>query len=181
MIRKLFLISLFFIIATSSYSQNKRLALVIGNCEYQYAVPLSNPVNDADAIAETLKLLGFYVMKLNNSSQKEMKKAIDSFGEKLKNYDVSLFFFAGHGLQVDGYNYLIPVDANVKSEGDAEYNCVNTGRILAKMETSDANTNIVILDACRNNPFEKGWSRSLSNKGLAFMEAPTGSLIAYST
>jgi len=110
-----------------------------------------------------------------------MKKAIDSFGEKLKNYDVGLFFFAGHGLQVDGYNYLIPVDANVKSEGDAEYNCVNAGRILAKMETSDANTNIVILDACRNNPFEKGWSRSLSNKGLAFMEAPTGSLIAYST
>jgi len=181
MIRKLFFISFFFILAASSYSQDKRLALVIGNCEYQYAVPLSNPVNDANAIAETLQLLGFDVMKHNNSSQKEMKKAIDSFGEKLKNYDVSLFFFAGHGLQVDGYNYLIPVDANVKSEGDAEYNCVNTGRVLSKMETSDANTNIVILDACRNNPFEKGWSRSLSNKGLAFMEAPTGSLIAYST
>jgi len=181
MIRKLFLISLLFILAISGYSQDKRLALVIGNCEYQYAVPLSNPVNDADAIAETLQLLGFDVMKYNNSTQKEMKKAIDSFGEKLKNYDVSLFFFAGHGLQVDGYNYLIPVDANVKSEGDAEYNCVNTGRVLAKMETSDANTNIVILDACRNNPFEKSWSRSLSNKGLAFMEAPTGSLIAYST
>lgn len=181
MIQKLFLTSLFFILAISGNSQEKRLALVIGNCDYQYAVPLSNPVNDADAIAETLQLLGFDVQKYNNSSQKEMKKAIDSFGERLKNYDVGLFFFAGHGLQVDGYNYLIPVDANVKSEGDAEYNCVNAGRILAKMETSDVNTNIVILDACRNNPFKTSWSRSLSNKGLAFMEAPTGSLIAYST
>ena len=181
MIKKIFITSFFIFLTISVYSQDKRLALVIGNCDYQYAVPLSNPVNDADAIAETLQLLGFDVMKHNNSSQKEMKKAIDSFGEKLKNYDVSLFFFAGHGLQVDGYNYLIPVDANVKSEGDAEYNCVNTGRVLAKMETSDANTNIVILDACRNNPFKTSWSRSLSGKGLAFMEAPTGTIIAYST
>ena len=181
MIRKLLFISLFIILTISGNSQEKRLALVIGNCDYQYAIPLSNPVNDADAIAETLQLLGFEVMKHNNSSQKEMKKAIDSFGEQLKDYDVGLFFFAGHGLQVDGYNYLIPVDANIKSEGDAEYNCVNAGRVLTKMEASDANTSIVILDACRNNPFEKGWTRSLSNKGLAFMEAPTGSLIAYAT
>lgn len=181
MIRKLLFTSLFFILTISGNSQEKRLALVIGNCDYQYAVPLSNPVNDADAIAETLQLLGFDVQKHNNISQKEMKKAIDSFGEQMKNYDVGLFFFAGHGIQVDGYNYLIPVDANIKHEGDAEYDCVNAGRVLTKMEASGAKTNIVILDACRNNPFEKSWSRSLSNKGLAFMEAPTGSLIAYST
>ena len=144
MIRKLFFTSLFIILTISGNSQEKRLALVIGNCEYQHAVPLSNPVNDADAIAETLQLLGFDVQRHNNSSQREMKKAIDSFGEKLKNYDVGLFFFAGHGLQVDGYNYLIPVDANIKTEEDAEYNCVNAGRVLSKMETSGANTNIVI-------------------------------------
>lgn len=181
MIQKLFFISLFIVLTVSGNAQEKRLALIIGNCEYQYENSLSNPVNDADAIAETLQLLGFDVMKHNNSSQTEMKKAIDSFGEKLKDYEMGLFFFAGHGLQVDGYNYLIPVDANIKSEGDVEYNCVNAGRVLTKMQDSDVNTNIVILDACRNNPFEKAWTRSLSNKGLAFMEAPTGSLIAYAT
>lgn len=181
MIKKIAFASFLFFLSTLVYSQEKRLALVIGNCNYEHAVPLSNPVNDADAIAETLQLLGFDVMKYSNSSQKDMKKAIDSFGEKMKKYNVGLFFFAGHGIQVDGYNYLIPVDANVKEEYDAEYNCVNTGRVLAKMEASEANTNIIILDACRNNPFKKGWTRSLSAKGLAFMEAPTGTLIAYST
>jgi hypothetical protein len=181
MIQNIFFISLFCFLNISSYSQDKRLALVIGNGDYQYASSLSNSANDAEAISEILQLLGFDVQKHQNSSQKDMKRAIDYFGEQLKNYDVGLFYFAGHGLQLDGYNYLISVDANIKSEGDIEYDCVNAGRILTKMEESGAKTNIVILDACRNNPFEKSWSRSVKNKGLAFMEAPTGSLIAYAT
>ncbi len=162
-------------------AQEKRLALVIGNGDYEHATTLLNPSNDAQAMAETLELLGFKVQKSINCTQKEMKKAIDYFGEYLKKYDVGLFFFAGHGVQVNGYNYLIPVDARIASEGDVEYDCINAGRMLTKMEASGAATNIVIMDACRNNPFEVSWTRSLSNQGLAYMEAPTGSLIAYST
>ena len=182
MVKKFFLfaLSLTFLFSTVN-SQNKRVALIIGNSEYQTSTMLENPVNDAESIAKTLDLLGFEVILKKNANQKEMKMAIDGFGEILKDYDVGLFFYAGHGIQVNGYNYLIPIDANLSSEGDAEYDCINTGRILSKMESSGSKTNIVILDACRNNPFEKSWDRSLSNKGLAFMEAPFGSLVAYAT
>jgi uncharacterized caspase-like protein len=110
-----------------------------------------------------------------------MKKAMDEFGEKLKGYDVGLFFYAGHGIQSKGYNYLIPVDANLKSEAQVEYDCVQADRILALMEASGTKVNIIILDACRNNPFERSWTRSASGRGLAFMSAPRGSLIAYAT
>ena len=162
-------------------AQEKRIALVIGNNNYEYATPLQNPVNDADAIAKNLKALGFEVLHFTNLDQKGMKQAIDVFGEKIKNYEVSLFYYSGHGIQLNGYNYLIPVDANLGTEEDAEYDCVDAGRILSKMELSGTKTNIIILDACRNNPFVKSWSRSFKKTGLAFMDAPTGSLIAYST
>ena len=110
-----------------------------------------------------------------------MKMAMDEFGDKLKNYDVGLFFYAGHGIQSKGYNYLVPVDANIKSEEQVEYDCVQADRILALMEASGTDVNIIILDACRNNPFERSWTRSATGKGLAFMNAPKGSLIAYAT
>ena len=174
----LFLFSLFSL--TSQGSEN-RIALLIGNSAYQYATPLSNPVNDIEAMSEMLNELGFEVMVYKDISQVDFKKAIDEFGNRLKSYDVGMFFYAGHGLQINGTNYLIPVDAKIDSEADVEYTCIDAGRVLAKMEASNSKSNIIILDACRNNPFKKSWDRSLKKEGLAFMEAPVGSVIAYST
>ena len=111
-----------------------------------------------------------------------MKKAIDDFGSNLSEYQVRLFFYAGHGFQVNGRNYLIPVDAELKSEKQVEYDCVDASRVLAQMDnTEKRTTNIIILDACRDNPFERSWFRSAKGKGLAFMDAPSGSIIAYAT
>ena len=159
----------------------KRLALVIGNSNYQFGGSLINPVNDAHAMKFALENLGFTVIEAVNCNQKTMKIKIDEFGNKLPNYDVGLFFYAGHGVQVKGYNYLIPVDSKLEYERDVEYDCVQAGRVLAKMESAGTKTNLVILDACRDNPFERSWSRGQTAKGLAFMNAPSGSLIAYST
>jgi hypothetical protein len=162
-------------------AQEKRLALLIGNSDYKEITILSNHLNDVTAMNDMLKMLGFDVIKATNLSQVDMKRTIDEFGSKLNNYEVGLFFYSGHGIQYNGENYLIPVDAGIESESDIEYNCVNAGRILANMERSKTKTNIIIFDACRNNPFKKSWNRAVENNGLAFMEAPAGSIIAYST
>ena len=130
---------------------------------------------------KALEGLGFTVMKYEDCSQKTMKRAMDKFGRKLKGRDVGLFFYAGHGVQVNGHNYLLPADAKLDTEHDAEYDCVRADRVLAKMEGAGSKTNIVILDACRDNPFERSWRRGTEGTGLAFMNAPSGSLIAYST
>lgn len=161
--------------------KDKRLALVIGNGNYSMGGYLVNPENDARSMAETLKNLGFVVRIFLDVNQLVMKQAIDDFGEMLKDFDVGLFFYAGHGLQVKGYNYLVPVGASIASERDVEYNCVEAGRVLGAMEDSGCKVNIVILDACRNNPYERSWTRSAGGQGLAFMNAPSGSLIAYAT
>jgi uncharacterized protein (TIGR02145 family) len=160
--------------------QLQRSALVIGNGNYLSST-LANPENDARAIAAVLKNLGFVVYKYENLNQSQMKKAIDDFGLHLKGFDVGLFFYAGHGIQAFGYNYLIPVDAQLTTERQVEYDCVQADRILALMEGSGTKVNIIILDACRNNPFERSWTRSSAGRGLAFMSAPGGTLIAYST
>jgi len=157
------------------------VALVIGNSNYENGAPLANPENDAKDIGEKLKAAGFDVSQYIDLSQSEMKKAIDEFGLKLSTAEIGLFFYAGHGIQSRGHNYLIPVDAMLRTENDVEYNCVDAGRILAKMEDANTRTNIVILDACRDNPFERSWSRNSKGNGLAYMDAPGGSLIAYST
>jgi hypothetical protein len=162
------------------YINEKRLALIIGNADYAFG-SLSNPVNDARAMDESLRKVGFEVMTYENLNQKDMKKAIDNFGIKLAGYDVGLFYYAGHGIQTNGFNYLIPVDALLTSYEDIDYDCVQADRILGKMEYAATKVNIIILDACRNNPFERQWSRTTSGKGLAFMDAPSGSLIAYAT
>ena len=132
-------------------------------------------------MALALKRLGFKVMSIEDASQVEMRRAIDDFGRELKKFDVGLFFYAGHGVQARGYNYLVPVDAEMASENDVEYNCVHAGRVLAKMEDAGSTTNIVIMDACRNNPFERSWTRSGTGRGLAVMDAPIGSLIGFAT
>jgi len=160
----------------------KRLALVIGNSEYEHGGFLLNPVNDATAMVGVLETVGFEVISYTNADQKTVKIAMDEFGERLEDFDVGLFYYAGHGIQVSGSNYIIPVDATLYKEQDVDYDCVEVGRILGKMEASASTTNIIILDACRDNPFERKWSgRSVKTRGLAFMNAPSGSIIAYAT
>ncbi|MBF0396726.1 MAG: caspase family protein [Desulfobacterales bacterium] len=162
-------------------SSEKRIALIMGNANYTHGGTLKNPVNDVKGIKVALKELNFVVIDRINCDQKAMKKAIDEFGEKLKGFDIGLFFYAGHGIQVNGINYLIPVDASLDNEKDVEYDCVRADRVLSEMENAGSKTNIVILDACRNNPFERSWSRGVKSQGLAFMDAPSGSIIAYAT
>jgi tetratricopeptide (TPR) repeat protein len=158
-----------------------RLALLIGNSNYSDGGNLPNPVNDVRAMKRALERLGFKVIKHENCTQREMKMAMDDFGSRLRGQDVGLFFYAGHGVQVSRYNYLVPVDAKLSSEKKVEYNCVRADRVLAEMESAGSRTNIVILDACRDNPFTRSWRRGTQGAGLAFMNAPSGSLIAYST
>ena len=156
----------------------RRVALVIGNSNYMDA-PLRNPVNDATDMASALKQLGFKVTLKTNANQRTMKQSIRSFGKRLTKGGVGLFYFAGHGIQYRGRNYLIPVHAEVQSEADVEYEAVDAGRVLAQMEAAGNDLNIIILDACRNNPFARSF-RSSEN-GLAKMDAPTGSILAYAT
>ena len=155
-----------------------RLALVIGNGAYQTA-PLKNPINDAEDMAASLKKLGFKVILKKNADQRTMEDIIRYFGRQLRGGDVGLFYFAGHGVQVESRNYLMPVDAKIESESDVKYEAVDAGRVLGKMEDAENQLNIVILDACRNNPYSRAFRSDQS--GLARMDAPTGSLVAYST
>ena len=169
---------LLFLPDTALSASEKRIALVIGNGNYQSA-PLKNPVNDAKDIAFTLNELGFEVTLKTNVTQKSFERAIRDFGVQLKNGGVGLFYYAGHGFQVKGSNYLIPIGAVLESEGDARYEAVDAGLVLAKMEDAGNGLNIIILDACRNNPFTRSFRSA--EKGLAKMDAPTGSILAYAT
>ncbi|MEW6164309.1 MAG: caspase family protein [Pseudomonadota bacterium] len=155
---------------------DKRLALVIGNAAYRDA-PLKNPVNDARALSAKLRGLGFEVMSGENLGQREMTRLIARFGERLGGRDVGMFFFAGHGIQVKGKNYLIPVDAQIGSENSVRAEAVDVDAVLDQLSASPLN--LVILDACRNNPFERRFRGT--GGGLAQMEAPKGTLIAYAT
>jgi hypothetical protein len=155
-----------------------RLALVIGNNAYADGV-LKNPINDARAMSATLRELGFEVRVLENADRMAMQRAVVDFGRKLNENTVGLFYFAGHGMQVRGANYLIPVKAEITSEDEVEVEGVDVAYVMARMATAKNQFNIVILDACRNNPFQRSF-RSASN-GLAAISAPTGTLIAYAT
>ncbi|WP_416898659.1 MAG: caspase family protein [Minwuia sp.] len=159
-----------------------RVALVIGNADYGAMGRLKNPVNDARLMAQTLRDVGFRVIELIDADQQEMKRSVRDFGRWLRRAGpegVALFYYAGHGVQVAGRNYLLPVEAQILAEGDVDIESVAADSILEQMEHANTGVNIVILDACRNNPFQQGF-RSAS-RGLARMEAPTGSYIAYST
>ena len=154
----------------------KRIALVIGNSKYP-SVPLKNPANDARDMAGALRRLGFQVIEKIDVNQKEMNRAITQFGEKLGADSIAIFFYAGHGIQVRGKNYLIPLDAQIASENSVRSETVDVDSVLDQLNASSLN--VVILDACRNNPFERKF-RSAGG-GLAQMDAPKGTLIAYAT
>ncbi len=163
---------------TSLSAPDRRTALVIGNGAYKSS-PLKNPVNDATDIANALRKFGFFVILKTNVNQRTMEDSIRDFGKKLRLGGVGLFYFAGHGLQVKGRNYLIPLGANIGSEADVKYESVVAGRVLAQMEEAENDLNIIILDACRDNPFARSFRSS--GRGLAKMDAPKGSLVAYAT
>jgi len=160
------------------FVSTERLALVIGNSAYQTA-PLRNPVNDAEDMSTVLSGLGFNVTLKKNVDRRNFEDAIRQFGRQLKHGGVGLFYFAGHGMQVEGRNYLIPINTRIESESDIKYEAVDAGFVLGKMEDAENQLNIVILDACRSNPFARDFRSE--NRGLARMDAPTGSLIVYAT
>jgi hypothetical protein len=159
----------------------KRLALIIGNSNYQGIGALKNPANDVRAMETALRSVGFDVMKYEDLDLKGTRKAIENFGAQLPSYDAALFFYAGHGIQINGTNYIVPVDVSIENEQDAAYECVQTSQIIAKMEAAQCKVNIVILDACRNNPFEQTWTKSDKSSGLASIDAPADSFVAYAT
>ena len=164
--------------AAAATLDGPRVALVIGNAAYRKD-PLTNPLNDARAMGDSLRQLGFKVIALENASQRQMHEAVRQFGDSLKG-GVGLFYYAGHGVQVKGRNYLVPVDADIGREDEVPYKAFDVGQVLDKLESAKNPLNIVILDACRNNPFARE-SRSGGGSGLAQMDAPTGSIIAFAT
>jgi len=172
-----------YIQVSSTYLASKKLALVIGNSSYQHSAPLKNPRNDAFAMTSTLKDLGFEVITETDATKEEMMDALKEFSSKLLDVEIALFYYAGHGIQVKGKNYLIPVDAQYKNgETDVEFESVNVEMLTKVMDTyidSSDRLNLLILDACRNNPY-RTWSRG-GEEGLANMSAPSGTLVAFST
>jgi hypothetical protein len=160
-------------------ASSKRIALVIGNGTYTSAPPLKNPPNDARDMAATLKVLGFSVSSAIDADQRTMKRLIREFGQQLKGGGQGLFYYAGHGVQMRGRNYLIPANADITSEADVEDQAVDLNLVLGLMDEAQNGLNIVIVDACRNNPFTRSFRSAGS--GLAQVDAPTGTLIAYAT
>lgn len=159
-------------------NQNQRVALVIGNSAYKES-PLTNPVNDARAIAQALRESGFSVIVREDADQRGMLAALREFGDRIRTGGTGLFYYAGHGMQIKGRNYLIPVGANIEREDEVAYHAVDAQAVLDKMEAAGNLANIMILDACRNNPFTR--STRSGQAGLAQMDAPVGTLVAYAT
>lgn len=164
--------------------KERRIALVIGNANYNKGI-LENPVNDATLIAESLKKLDFEVLLHTNlATEDAMLDAIKDFGRKRKNYEIGFVYYAGHGVQLNNQNYLLPTKEVFEYEEDVEDNAVSMQRVLRYLEASrEGQLNFIVLDACRDNPFESNWNktRSLKGGGLAKTPPPQGSLIAYST
>ena len=170
-------------LAASPASAEKRVALVIGNSAYRNVPRLDNPTNDARLMADTLRGLGFTL--IGGSAQVDLSKAqfesaLQSFGDQAQGADVDLFYYAGHGVQVRGRNFLAPVEVSLTKEADIYVQLVDAEAVLSQMEGSGAKLNLVILDACRNNPFSGGRVRAIAG-GLAQMQAPEGTLISYAT
>jgi len=156
-----------------------KIALIIGNAAYPES-QLDNPVNDAEAIGEKLKRLGFETILRTDATNKVMEEALADFASNLATRDVALFFFAGHGMQIDGRNYLTAINTNFGREIDAKYSSIPLDKVIEPMENGSNKTDIIILDACRTNPYERRW-RGVDSRGLAPVYAPKGMIIGYAT
>src|SRR5262249_38486199 len=160
---------------------DKRIALIVGNARYQNVAPLNNPGNDATLMAETLRGAGFTL--IGGRAQLDLDKGgfdrvVQDFGRALTGADVALFYYSGHGMQIRGENYLVPVSANPTREADVDFQMLNVTLVLRQMEGSGTKLNIVILDACRNNPFGARGLRG-TNSGLAQIQGAEGTLISF--
>ena len=156
----------------------KRIALVMGNSKYIHR-PLKNPINDADDISKALKSANFEVIDVREATLTQMRTAVRQFGDRLLQNDVGLVYYSGHGVEVKGKNYFIPVNADIQREDEIVDQSLDVSLILEKMTTAGKGVNILIVDACRDDPF--GRSFRSTSRGLATMDAPTGTIIAYAT
>ena len=164
-------------ISTKIMQKENRVALVIGNNNYQGVLSkLRNPINDASAIRDILKSKNFKVIYKTNSGKRDMRKALKEFYREIKKGGVGFFYFSGHGIEIDGQNYLIPIDAKIDEKTDAEYEAISLNKVTKRIQNAKNRLNIVVLDACRNDPF----SRSVGTGGLAKSE-PIGLFVSYST
>jgi len=177
--RILLLIVTLFFAAGSAYAA-KRVALVIGNSAYENTSTLKNPVNDANLMASSLEQAGFQVTKILDADYRTIKRAMLDFGRSLRDSpEAGLFYFAGHGIQVRGKNYLVPVNAKISDEDEVDLEAIDVNSFLRVMDSSSSSINIVVLDACRNNPFARSFRSA--TQGLASVDAPKGTYIAYAT
>jgi hypothetical protein len=162
-------------------NEQSKVALIIGNADYTKSAKLKNPLNDANAIDSALSNIGFKVVKVLNADFNGMRKGLSDFSKLAKNADVALFYYAGHGLQVDGENYLVPINANIETKEQVALETISIEMVIKTLEmtSNQKRLNVLVLDACRSNPFET-WSRSTGG-GLAQVNPPNGTLIAFAT
>jgi hypothetical protein len=167
------------IIQFESLLSEKRLALIFGNSDYRESGSLKNPSNDANLMEATLKNLNFDIIKYLNADKATMELAIKEFSKRLPDYNVALFYYAGHGVQVDGLNYFIPVDATLNDKTDCKWEAISVNYVVEEFERYPENINIVILDACRVNPF-RSWARG-DSQGFKAITAASGTIISFAT
>jgi hypothetical protein len=159
-----------------------RIALVVGNATYLHVDPLRNPTNDASDMATVLREIGFEVHEHQDASASQFRRAIDRFLKVAQSCDLRLIYYAGHGIQYHGANYMIPVDSALTEPEHVEYDCIDVGRILAPCGRFNKGANVLILDACRDHPFARPWRGVVAPaRGLAPITAPRGTLICYAT
>lgn len=165
-----------------SAAPERRVALVIGNNDYQALPKLEKAVNDANAVARELKKVGFEVSTFNNIGQKKMNQAINEFVQKVSGGGVGVFFYAGHGVQIDNQNYLIPVDMDPpRDPADVGDQAVSVPRLQDKLADAKARYTLMVLDACRNNPLPRKAGRSIgATRGLAMTNSPSGQTVLFS-
>jgi Caspase domain len=171
-----------FLVAASAARAENRVALVIGNSSYEHVPALTNPANDAQGVTAILKLAGFDVSLKLDLNQTDMRLEVRDFAQRVTETgpdSVALIFYAGHGLQMEGESYLVPVDAQIKREADVAIETVRLSDLTKALDSVPSRMRIVILDACRNNPFAE--QAKIPGHGLAIVDAPTGSIVAYST
>ncbi len=156
-------------------------ALVIGNGNYPDGHSLHNPTNDAADLSAKLKGYGFTVIEAIDCKVAAMDKALKAFRKLLTTHEVGLFFFAGHGIQIEGGNYLLALDTDLETETDAKHSALALDKVVEVMATSEVTTKIIILDACRNNPWKRAWARGHAVRGLASVYAPKGTIIGFAT
>jgi len=164
---------------TSNPTNQQRKAVVIGMSDYGEGHSLNNTLKDADDMADVLTRLGFVVTILKNNNLRNLQTNLNNWYKSIELNDIAFFFFAGHGVEVNGTNYLIPIEAELQSQSDVEYNTLNVNWVLGKMNDRKVGMKLIILDACRDNPFVRSWTRGSSSTGLASMTAPPSTYIAF--